>query len=68
MDFFNEFISDTVKNDYKFFGFSYAALPYGSGISSSRASSREHSASIADGMLFLGHRFVDGSVWGYCAS
>ena len=55
MEFFNEFISDTVQNDYKFFGFSYAALPYGSGTSSSRASTREHSASIADGMLFLGH-------------
>jgi len=38
-----------------FYGFSYAALPYGSGTGSSRASTKAHSSSIEDGRFFLGH-------------
>ena len=55
MEFFGNFLSELAKNEYNFYGFSYAALPYGSGTGSSRASSKAHSSSIEDGMLFLGH-------------
>ena len=50
MEFFANFLSDIAKNEYNFYGFSYAALPYGSGTGSSRASTKAHSSSIEDGM------------------
>ena len=54
MVFFTNFISDIVKKDYNFYGFSYAPLPYGSGSGSTRSRSNVHSKSLADGMVYLG--------------
>jgi len=54
MEFFTTFLSDIVKKDYNFYGFSYAPLPYGSGSESTRSRSNVHSKSLADGMVYLG--------------
>ena len=54
MEFFTGFISDIVKKDYGEYGFSYAAVPYGTGTGSNRATSSSHNKALADGMLFLG--------------
>ena len=45
MEFFTTFISDIVKKDFNFYGFSYAPLPYGSGTGSTRSRSNVHNKS-----------------------
>jgi len=53
MELFTTFISDIVKK-FNFYGFSYAPLPYGSGMGSNRSRSNSHNKSLADGMVYLG--------------
>ena len=53
MNKFIEYSEEFTRNEFEHYGISFSPLPYGSG-SSNRYRSNVHSASISDGMLFVG--------------